>query len=106
MEYRKMVQMNLSESRNRDRHREQMPRHQGGKGRVGINCEIVIDIYALLCIKQISNERRKEEGGKSKVQSAHGTYIKSTFKNGFQYTVGSDKYCLIPYMRQLELSNS
>ena len=25
-----------------------MPRHQGGKGRIGINCEIVIDIYTLL----------------------------------------------------------
>ena len=58
-----MVQMNRSAGQKlRHRCREQMYGHQGGKaaggwgGGGGMNWEIGIDIYTLICIKWITNE--------------------------------------------------
>ena len=41
------------------------------------------------------------QGGKKKkkVQSVCRTYTEVNFKNEFQYTLGADKYCLIPLIR-------
>ena len=43
------------QNRNGDTNREQIYRHQVGNGG-GINWEVGIHIYTLLCIKQITNE--------------------------------------------------
>ena len=47
-----MVQMNLfAKQKQRHRRREQTYGCQGGKGGGGMNWEIGIDIYTLICIK-------------------------------------------------------
>ena len=51
----------LARQKQRHRYREQTYGHQGGKegwggGGGGMNWEIEIDIYKLLCIKQIASE--------------------------------------------------
>ena len=57
-----MVQMNqFARQKSKHRCREQMYRHQGGKvrgggGSGGMNWEIGIDIYTLICIKWITNK--------------------------------------------------
>ena len=52
-----MVQMNLfAKQKYRHRCREQTYGYQGGKGGGGMNWDIRIDTYTLLCIKQITNE--------------------------------------------------
>ena len=56
-----MVQMSqFAGQKLRPRCREQMYGHQGGKaggcGGGGMNWEIGIDIYTLICIKQITNK--------------------------------------------------
>ena len=57
-----MVQMNrFAGQKVRHRCREQMYGHQGGKavaggGGGGMNWEIGIDMYTLICIKRITNE--------------------------------------------------
>ena len=57
MEFRKIVQMNqFARQKQRHRCREQMYGHQGGKAGVGMNWEIGIDIYTLICIKLIANK--------------------------------------------------
>ena len=64
MESRKMVQMNLfAKQKFRHRCREQIYEYQGGRG--GINWKIGIDIYILLCIKQITNENLLYNTGNS-----------------------------------------
>ena len=47
----------------RHRRREQTYGHQGGNqgGSGGNNWEIEIDIYTLICIKQITNKKKKME---------------------------------------------
>ena len=53
MESRKTIQIKLfAKQKQRCRHREQTYGHQGEKGKGGMNWEIRIDIYTLLCIKQ------------------------------------------------------
>ena len=56
VEPRKMVQMNQF-ARQKQRHRcgEQTDAHQEVGGGGGMNWEIGIDIYTLICIKQITN---------------------------------------------------
>ena len=62
VEPRKMVQINqFAGQKLRHRYSEQMYGHQGGKegwggGGGGMNWEIEIDIYKLLCIKQINKD--------------------------------------------------
>ena len=60
VEPRKMVQMNwFAGQKLRHRCREQMYGHQGGEvagGGGGMNWEIGIDIYTLICIKLITNK--------------------------------------------------
>ena len=52
-----MAQMNLfTKQKQSHRRRKQTYGYQGGKGGGGINWEIGIDIYTLLCIKQITNK--------------------------------------------------
>ena len=64
MEPRKMVQMNrFAGQKLRHRCREQTYGHQGGKvargggGGGGMNWEIGIDMYTLMCIKRITNKK-------------------------------------------------
>ena len=58
MESRKMVQMNqFARQKQKHRCREQTYGHQGGKGGGGMNWEIGIDTYTLICIKQITNKK-------------------------------------------------
>ena len=62
MEPRKMVQMNwFAGQKQRQRCREQMYGHQGGKvawerGGGVMNWEIGIDIYTLICIRWVTNK--------------------------------------------------
>ena len=62
VESRKMVRLNwFARPKQRHRYREQTYVHQGGKagwggGGGGMNWEIWIDIYTLICIKQITNK--------------------------------------------------
>ena len=52
-----MVQMNLfAKQKQRHRRREQMYGHQGEKGGGGMNWEIGIDMYTLMCIKLMPNK--------------------------------------------------
>ena len=61
-----MVQMNLfAKQKYRHRYREQTYGYQGGEGADGMNWEIRIDIYTLLCIKQITNENLLYSTGNS-----------------------------------------
>ena len=61
-----MLQMNLfAKWKYRHRHREQTYGHQGGKVRGGMNWETGIDIYKLLCIKEITNENLLYSTGNS-----------------------------------------
>ena len=49
----------FAKQKQRHRYREQMYGHQGGKAGAegdGMNWEIGIDIYTLICIKQVSNK--------------------------------------------------
>ena len=65
MDSRKMLKMNLfAKQKQRHRCREQTYGYQGGKGG-GMNWEIGIDIYTLLCIKQITNENLLYSTGNS-----------------------------------------
>ena len=57
VESRKMVQMNLfAKQKQSHRCRKQTYGYQGGKGGGGMNCEIGIDIYTLVYMKQVTNE--------------------------------------------------
>ena len=61
----KLVQMNwFAEQKSRHRSREQTYGHQGGKAVWGggggvMNWEIGIDMYALMCIKWMTNKKNK-----------------------------------------------
>ena len=60
-----MIQMNVfAKQKERHRCREQTYGHQGGK-EGWMNWEIGIDIYTLLCIKQITNENLLYSTGNS-----------------------------------------
>ena len=65
MEPRKMVQMNrFAEQKLRHRCRGQTYGHQGGKAAGGggsgvMNWEIGIDMYTLMCIKWMTNKKKK-----------------------------------------------
>ena len=61
-----MVQMNFSaKQKERHRCREQMCGYQGGKWRDGMDRDAGINIYTLLCIKQITNENLLSSTGTS-----------------------------------------
>ena len=64
-----MVQVNrFARQKSRHRCREQTYGHQGGKvagGCGGMNWEIGIDMYTLICIKQITNENPLYSTGNS-----------------------------------------
>ena len=65
MESRKMIQMNLfAKQKQKHRRREQMYGYQGGK-EGGMNWEIGIDMYTLLCIKQLTTENLLYSTGNS-----------------------------------------
>ena len=68
MESRKIVQMNLPQSRNKDTDVEKKHGHQVGEGgRGGINWETGIDTFTLLiiCIEYITNENLRYSSGNS-----------------------------------------
>ena len=56
VESRKMVQMNLLAKQNRDTDSENKRMDTQGRKGGGMNWKMGIDIYPLLCIKQIANE--------------------------------------------------
>ena len=47
----------FARQKQKHRCREQTYGHQGGKGGGGMNWEIGIDTYTLICIKQITNKK-------------------------------------------------
>ena len=70
---------------------------KGGSGG-GMDWEIGIDICTLLCMKLMAGEglQYSTGGNKKEVTICLLDIHQVNLKNAFQYTLGADKYCLIP----------